>query len=227
MTVLEAIQRSAEFLSRKGVESARLQAELLLAQALKLKRMQLYLNFERALTDPEVANYREWIQRRGEREPLQHIIGTTNFCGLDLAVDRSVLVPRPETEILAEQGWLFLNQVAQRNSACPKTLDFGSGSGCLSIALAVNCKSASIVALDISSEALDVARRNAETNGVADRIRFVQGDGFQAIDKGARFDLIISNPPYIPTAEISALEPEVRDFDPRNALDGGADGLDF
>ena len=227
MTVLEAIQRSAEFLSRKGVESARLQAELLLAHALKLKRMQLYLNFEKALTDPEVANYREWIQRRGEREPLQHIIGTTNFCGLDLAVDRNVLVPRPETEILAEQGWLFLNQVAQRNSEFPKALDFGSGSGCLAIALAVNCKSASIVALDISSEALGVARRNAETNGVADRIRFVNGDGFQALEKGARFDLIISNPPYIPTAEIAALEPEVRDFDPRRALDGGADGLDF
>jgi release factor glutamine methyltransferase len=227
MTVLEVIQRSAEFLSRKGVESARLQAELLLAHLLRLKRMQLYLNFERSLSDVQVDEYRQLIRRRGEREPLQHIVGSTSFCGFEIAVDRSVLAPRPETEMLAEQGWAFLNQIASAGLPSPKALDFGTGSGCVAISLAANCPSARILATDISAEALTIARRNAAANGLAERIRFVEGDGFQAIGSGERFHLLISNPPYIPSGEISSLEPEVRDFDPSRALDGGIDGLDF
>src|SRR5215471_6566176 len=111
MTVLEVIQRSKAFLAKKGVDSPRLQAELLLAHLLKLPRMQLYLNFERMLTTEEEDVLRDWIKRRGEREPLQHIVGSTSFCGLEIAVDRRVLVPRPETELLAEQAWQYLNQV--------------------------------------------------------------------------------------------------------------------
>jgi release factor glutamine methyltransferase len=267
MTVLEAIQKSTEFLAKKGVESPRLQTELLLAHLLKLPRMKLYLNFERTLAPAEVDGLREFIKRRGQREPLQHLTGSTSFCGLEIAVSRHALVPRPETELLAELGWEFLARLSpelERRSparpdggepqepagpeaGAPIALDFGTGSGCIAIALAVKCPSAKVVATDISADALALARQNAGRNNVAERIEFLQGDGFAALanesergqlvrelgDANPRtgsphsFDLIVSNPPYIPSAEIATLQPEVRDFDPRAALDGGADGLDF
>ena len=254
MTVLEAIQKSSDFLGKKGVESPRLQTELLLAHLLKLPRMKLYLNFERVLTAAETDALREFVKRRGQREPLQHIVGSTSFCGYEIAVNRHALVPRLETELLAEFGWQFLQgradlpigQDAQQRVPT-SALDFGTGTGCIAIALAAKCPNATIVATDISAEALALAIENAAANKVAERIEFLQGDGFAALttvgqasrlspsekrlETGAtpvlRFDLIISNPPYIPSAEIAALQPEVRDFDPRAALDGGADGLDF
>ena len=224
MTVLEAIQKSTEFLARKGVDSPRLQTELLLAHLLKLPRMKLYLNFERALTPAETDALRELVKRRGQREPLQHLTGSASFCGLEIAVNRHALVPRPETELLAELGWQYLSTL---NSQPSTALDFGTGTGCIAIALAAKCPSAKIVATDISPDALALARENAARNNVADRIEFRQGDGVAALSAEIRFDLIISNPPYIPSAEIATLQPEVRDFDPRLALDGGADGLDF
>jgi release factor glutamine methyltransferase len=219
VTVLEVIQKSAGFLGKKGVDSPRLQAEWLLAHVLKTPRMKLYLDFERALSPAELDAVRELVKRRGQREPLQHILGTASFCGLELAVNRHVLVPRPETELLAEAGWQLL--APQPSTA----LDFGTGSGCIAIALAVQCPAARLVALEASAEALAVARQNAARHGVAERIQFVAGEGFDALPAGARFDLIISNPPYIPTAEIASLPPEVRDYDPHQALDGGPDGL--
>ncbi len=222
--MLEVIQRSTEFLAEKGVESPRLQAEWLLAQVLKLPRLQLYLNFERALTEPEVSEIRQLVKRRGQREPLQHLLGTASFCGLELKVNRHVLVPRPETEVLAEQAGRFL--AAQPGSALT-VLDFGTGSGCLAIALAVRCPQARFEALDVSAEALDVARANAAAHHVGERIRFCLGDGLAALEPGAEYDLVVANPPYIPTAEIASLMPEVRDHDPRAALDGGPDGLEF
>lgn len=225
MTVLEAIQRSTQFLSDKGVENARLQAELLLAHLLRVPRMRLYLNFERALSSAEIDSLRAWIQRRGQREPLQYIIGSTSFCGLELAVNPDALIPRPETELLAEQGWIFLN--GEPSASFRSALDFGTGAGCLAIALAAKCPAARIQALDISPKALELARQNATHLGVAERILFIQGDGLEALPDDSRFDLIITNPPYIPTAEIQKLEPEVRDHEPRQALDGGPDGLDF
>ncbi|HEV2694614.1 MAG TPA: peptide chain release factor N(5)-glutamine methyltransferase [Verrucomicrobiae bacterium] len=229
MTVLEAIQKSADFLGKKGVESARLNAELLLAHVLKLPRMKLYLNFERALTAPETDGLRDLVKRRGAREPLQHITGSTSFCGYEIAVSRSALVPRPETEMLAEMGWSFLAerkaQHAESESGAPTSLDFGTGTGCIAIALAMKCPGAQVTALDVSAEALALARQNAEANKA--RIEFLQGDGFAALPGKTSFDLIASNPPYIASAEIETLDPEVRDFDPRGALDGGADGLDF
>jgi len=225
--VLEVIQRSAEFLTNKGVDSPRLQAELLLAYVLKLPRMKLYLNFERELAEAELTSIREMVRRRGQREPLQHITGSTSFCGFEIAVNRSVLVPRPETELLAELGWEFLKKRAETGKAVPTALDFGTGSGCISIALAVKCATAKVIALDASPEALAVARQNADRNGVGDRVEFIQSDGFAALSSGSNFDLIVSNPPYIPSVEIESLQPEVRDFDPRVALDGGTDGLDF
>lgn len=223
VTVLETIQKSTDFLSKKGIESPRLQAELLLANLLKMPRMKLYLNFERPLTEQETDALREFIKRRGQREPIQHIIGSTSFCGFEIAVDRRALVPRPETEILAEFGWTFLSTLRAGQTA----LDLGTGTGCIAIALAAKCPDARITATDASTDALALAAENALTNNVAARIEFLHGDGFEALPGGSQFDLIISNPPYIPTAEIETLEPEVRDFDPRAALDGGADGLDF
>jgi len=227
MTVLEGIQKSTEFLAKKEVESPRLQAELLLAHVLKLPRMKLYLNFERALTEPETNTFRELVKRRAQREPLQHIVGSTSFCGFEIAVNRHVLVPRPETELLAEAGWTFLSTLNPQPSTA---LDFGTGSGCIAIALAAKCPTAHIVALDVSKEALDVAIANAERNKVADQIEFAHGNSVEVLTTqptNRHFDLIISNPPYIPTAEIATLDPEVRDYDPHGSLDGGPDGLDF
>jgi release factor glutamine methyltransferase len=223
VTVLETIQKSAEFLAKRDVESPRLQAELLLAHLLKMPRMKLYLNFDRALTRQETDALRQLIVRRGQREPLQHITGSTSFCGFEIAVDRRALVPRPETEMLTELGWTFLSALSPGQTA----LDFGTGTGCIAIALAAKCPEARITAIDASADALALAGENARVNNVAGRMEFFHGNGFAAVPGGARFDLIVSNPPYISTAEIQTLEPEVRDFDPRPALDGGADGLDF
>jgi release factor glutamine methyltransferase len=229
VTVLEIIQRSSEFLTRHGVESPRLQIELLLAHVLKQPRLKLYLNFERQLTHAELAQLRDLVKRRSQREPLQHIVGSTSFCGLEIAVNRHVLVPRPETELLAEMGSAFLESEIQnpKSNMGVRVLDFGTGSGCLAIALAVKCPTASIHALDVSAEALAVAKANAAALGVANRIELFRADGFGGLPAGTRYELIISNPPYIPSGELATLEPEVRDFDPRIALDGGADGLDF
>jgi release factor glutamine methyltransferase len=227
VTVLEAIQRSTEFLARKGVDSPRLQTELMLAHLLQRPRMQLYLNFERSLTASEIDTLREMVKRRGQREPLQHILGTTSFCGLEIAVNRHVLIPRPETELLAERGWTFLNQLSTLNPQPSTALDFGTGSGCLAIALAHHCPAAHVEAIDLSPAALALARENAARHGLAERIRFLEGNGFAAVPAGSQFDLIISNPPYIPSAEIATLQPEVRDHDPSTALDGGPEGLDY
>jgi release factor glutamine methyltransferase len=224
VTVLEAIQKSADFLAKKGVESPRLQTELLLAHLLKMPRMKLYLNFERVLTASETDVLRKFIKRRGQREPLQHIVGSTSFCGFEIVVNRRALVPRPETEILAELGWNFLSTINHQPST---VLDFGTGTGCIVIALAAKCLNVKIVATDISADAIALAKENAARNNVTKRIEFLQGDGFVTLPDDARFDLIISNPPYIASAEIETLQPEVRDFDPRAALDGGVDGLTF
>jgi release factor glutamine methyltransferase len=223
VTILEVIQRSTDFLTKKGVSSPRLQVELLISHVLKMPRMQIYLNFERVLKEAELTTLREMVQRRGNREPLQYIIGNVPFCNWELTVTPAVLIPRPETEILAERGWQFLSTV--RNT--PATaLDFGTGSGCLAIALAAKVPTAQVHALDASTDALAIAQQNATKQNV--QIHFHQGNGFEALTpERLQFDLIISNPPYIPSAEIETLEPEVRDHEPRSALDGGADGLDF
>jgi release factor glutamine methyltransferase len=174
MTVLQAIRHGVDFLAKKGVESPRLHAELLLAHVLQVPRMKLYLDFERVLTEEQQAALRELLMRRGRREPLQHILGSACFCGLDLAVNRDVLIPRPETELLAESGWQFLQRAAERpDSNPPRALDFGTGSGCLAIALAVHCPAARMVAIDISPAALALARQNAARHAVDSRIEFL------------------------------------------------------
>jgi release factor glutamine methyltransferase len=227
VTVLEVIQRSTEFLNRRGVESPRLQVELLLAHVLGLPRMQLYLNFERILEPAHLDLLRDLVQRRARREPLQHIVGTACFCGLDFKVNRDVLIPRPETELLAEAGWKFLLQRKDAGAVPLQALDFGTGSGCLAVTVACRCPEIRVVALDISAGALAVARENAARHGVEGRVEFRQAAGFDQMPAAEAFDLILANPPYIASAEVDTLEPEVKDFDPRLALDGGADGLDY
>ncbi|HEX3721066.1 MAG TPA: peptide chain release factor N(5)-glutamine methyltransferase [Verrucomicrobiae bacterium] len=221
LSILDVIQRSADFLAKRGVASPRLQVELLLAHALKMPRMKLYLNFERVLSEAELDALRALVQRRGQREPLQYIVGSTSFCGIEVGLNPSVLIPRPETELLAERAWVFLNQLAD----APIALDLCAGSGCLAIALAVNAPKSRVHAVEISGEALALARENAAKHGA--QIEFHEGDFFSAAPPDLRCDVIVSNPPYIPSSRIEALEPEVRDYEPRLALDGGADGQDF
>jgi release factor glutamine methyltransferase len=221
MMVLEAITKGAEFLERKGIDSPRLQAELLLAHILKLPRLRLYLEFARPLTKEQSDALRELLVERSNRKPLQHLTGETSFCGCPIAVSPAVLIPRPETESLAEEAWKFLNNLKRASNF----LDVGTGSGCIPIAIAAHAKETRGTAVDISEKALAVARANVEKNKFSERIELRKSDLFSEIASDEKFDLIVSNPPYIPSAEIETLQPEVRDHDPRLALDGGDDGL--
>ncbi len=221
-TVLEILKLSSDYLAKRGVDSPRLQAELLLAHILGLPRLKLYLNFETILGDNDVDQMRMMVRRRGQREPLQHLLGTTSFCGLEIKTTPDALIPRPETELLAERGWTWLN-----SRSTPHFLDFGTGTGCIAITLLKNAPGSRGVALDISPSALALAKSNSDLHLLSDRLDLVLGDGFGALEPSLRFDLILSNPPYIPTAEIATLDPEVKNHDPSSALDGGADGLDF
>ena len=225
MKILEVIQRSAEFLTKRGVSSPRLQVELILAHVLVMPRMRLYLSFEQLLTEPQLAAIRSFVQRRGNHEPLQYILGVTSFCGLDMTVNPRVLIPRPETELLAERAWKYLLSLSESSVAPVSALDFGTGSGCIAVAMAAHAPNAQISALDISDEALSVARENAARHKT--QVLFYRGNGFSALPEGAHFNLIVSNPPYISKTEIETLDLDVRDHEPRGALDGGIDGLDY
>src|SRR5688500_13718340 len=165
MTVLEAINKGTEFLARKGIESPRLQSELLLAHIFNLPRLRLYLDFDRQVADTQANLFRDLLVRRGDHQPLQHITGATSFCGLPLVVTPAVLIPRPETEILAEQAWQFLDGIPSETTFA----DLGTGSGCLPIAIAAHAKSARGLAVDISPEALAVARQNVDLNKLGER----------------------------------------------------------
>lgn len=164
-----------------------------------------------------------FLERRFRREPLQHILGSVNFCGLELSVSEDALIPRPETEILAEHAWYRANNL---DSDTPKILDFGTGTGCLAIAIKKHAPHSEVHALDRSPKALALARENALEHELGS-IRFHEGDAFNALPEPIEFNLIVSNPPYIPSADIRHLQPEVRDYDPRIALDGDEDGLTF
>jgi release factor glutamine methyltransferase len=216
-TVLKLLRWTADYFAGRGLDAPRLDAELLLAATLGLDRVGLYVNFERPLQAGELAAYRERVRRRAGREPLAYILGQTEFWSLPLKVTPDVLIPRPETELLVEEA-------LPRLSGRQQVLDVGTGSGALAIALAHERQELTVTAIDISPAALAVAADNARSNGVAERIRFVQHDLGQ-LPPGP-FDLIVANPPYIPSRELATLMPEVRDFEPQLALDGGVDGLD-
>lgn len=216
-TTLKILNWTKEYLAGKGIENARLEAEWLLCHALTLDRVGLYLNFDKPLLESELAVFRGLVSRRAKREPLQHILGSQEFMELEFLVSPAALIPRYDTELLVKEALKAVPDAA-------KVLDIGTGSGCVAIALAKNLADAIVVSVDISAPALELAGRNAALNGVC--VDFREGSLFEPV-KGERFDLIVSNPPYIPAADIETLQPEVRDFEPRSALDGGIDGLDF
>lgn len=222
LTALEVVRRSATFLEGKGIENARLNAEWLIAAALGLNRMKLYLQFDRPLTERELADMRGKVARRAKREPLQYILGETPFHEISLKVDRRALIPRPETEQLVE---LALGSFAD-NGGAYRILDLGTGTGAIALALAFALPRAEIFACDRSAEALELAKENGLVCGLQNRVAFFQSDWFSEVPPEAAWDLIVSNPPYLTEAEIESSEPEVRNFEPRAALVAGADGLD-
>ena len=218
-TVLEVITATTAFFQKSGVESPRLNIEHLLAHVLKKKRMELYIAFDRTLTEVELAPLRDLVRRRAQREPLQHLLGTVEFLGLTLKCDARALIPRPETEHLCEM--LTAADCAWKNG---RIADVGTGSGCIALALAHALPDAQVTGLDASDDALALARENAAQTNLTARVTFTKSDLLSAAD--APLDLIVANLPYIPAGELAALQPEVQ-RDPRTALDGGADGLDF
>lgn len=223
LTVLEAISSAAEYLGQKGIESARLNSELLLAQTLHCKRLDLYLTFERPLQKNEIDTFRDLIKRRSKFEPLQYIIGKVEFFGIELEIDSSVLIPRPETELLVET---VLGEV--KNIENPNILDIGSGSGNISIALAKSLPRSHITGIDISEDAIIISKRNAKIQQVEKQVMFVHRDIFSATDFNANhFDVIVSNPPYIPANDFEELAPELRLYEPKIALTDGDNGLNF
>ncbi len=218
-TVLQVINATTGFFQQRGIDSPRLTIELMLAHVLNKKRLQLSLEFEHVLDEPILARLREMVKRRAAGEPLQYILGKTEFYGLEFQVDKRVLIPRPETELLVDRII-----AACKTSGALKILDLGTGSGCIAISLAKNLPDAAITATDRSPAALELARSNAASLDVAARIQFVESDLFSAL-RGSRFDWIVSNPPYIATVEADTLPREVRDHEPLEALFAGEDGL--
>jgi release factor glutamine methyltransferase len=220
-TALAYLELAAKFFAARGVESARLDAELLLALVLATDRVGVYLRFDRPLERAEVDAYRELIRRRAEGEPVAHLTGRREFWSRSFVVSADVLVPRPETELVVERA---LTLAGGRERAL-RVLDLGTGSGAVAVALALELPNAAITAVDVSPAAVAIAERNAAAHGVAGRVRVVVSDWTAALAPDACFDLVVSNPPYVPSTAIDALAPEVR-REPRVALDGGVDGLD-
>lgn len=218
-TIIEFIQRSTEFLARKGIETARLDAEVLLGHVLGKDRVYLYVHFDQPLEPAEIDAYRTLIVRRGRREPVAYIVGSKEFFSRPFTVDSSVLIPRPETELLVETVVEWAKERGPLQIA-----DIGTGSGAIAISLATALEHSTIWAVDVSREALRVASANAEQLGVSDRIQFLHGTWLAPLE-GKVLDAVVSNPPYIPSADIDQLQPEVRAYEPRLALDGGEDGL--
>lgn len=216
--VAEVVRLSTEYLRERGLETPRLDAELLVGHALGLSRIELYTHHDRPVLESELVACRELLRRRAAREPVAQIIGEWGFRGLRLAVDRRVLVPRPETELLAGR---CLELLAGVSAEAPRVLDVGTGSGAIAIAIAVEHPGAVVTACDLSPGALELAGANAVRNRVA--LELVVSDLLAAF-AGRRFDLIVSNPPYVAEAELDRLEPEVVEYEPRQALVAGESG---
>lgn len=222
LTVLESINLSTEYLAKKGIDPARTNAELLLAGILNCKRLDLYLRFDQPLKEEEVTLYREYINRRGKREPLQYIIGSVGFFGMDFDVNTSALIPRQETEILVERVLDYAEGKEIKN-----ILDIGTGSGCIAISLAQNLPESEVLAVDVSRDALKVAWGNIKKNNIANcalkEFNIILGD----INELGKFDIIVSNPPYVSTEDYKTLQKEITDFEPEIALTDFGDGYSF
>lgn len=217
------------FFGKNGVDQPRLSAELLLAHVLGIQRIRLYTDFARELAPTQLTAFKALIQRAQKQEPIAYLTGHAHFFNLDLVVTRDVLIPRPDTETLVEH--LLQSLRADINApAEPRILDLCTGSGCIALALAKQLKAAVVVATDLSPQAADVARTNAQRLGLSERVNVRVGDLFGALDAvtdAHPFDFITVNPPYIPAGDIANLDVSVREFEPHTALDGGPDGLAF
>jgi len=220
-TVRRLLEWTEDFLRKRQVESPRLEAQILLAHALGCKKIDLYVRHEEEPPEVKRAAFREMIKKRAEGMPVAYLVGYRDFYSLDFLVTPAVLIPRPETETLVMEALRVVKAID-----APRVLDVGTGSGCIAVTIARQHKTARVTATDLSADALAVAGTNAQRHGVTDRVTFVQGDLFAPVSQGA-FDLVVSNPPYIARAEFAALDAGVRDFEPRSALDGGIDGLDY
>lgn len=222
---MDYLQLAAGHLAASGVDRPRLDAEVLLARVLGIDRVRLYVEHDRPLTPPEVDAYRSCVARRARREPVAYITGVREFYSRPFFVDRRVLIPRPETEHLVEAA---LEELERRfpGEQARRVLDVGTGSGAIAITVALEAPSTRVVAVDLSPGALEVARRNADALGASDRVRFIESDMYSAVEEEG-FHAILSNPPYVRDAEWAGLPPDVRDYEPREALLGGADGLDL
>jgi release factor glutamine methyltransferase len=218
-TALSLARKAAQHLTQRGLENGRLECELMLAAVLGIRRLDIYLQFDRPITEEELERFRALVRRRLKREPLQYILGTASFRQLELEVDRSVLIPRPETEVLVEEVLAWL-----RAHPDGKVLDVGTGSGAIALSIA-NESAATVVATEISAEALATARRNAERSQVSDRVSFRAGSLLEPLAQGEKFSVIAANLPYVAERERAGLAPEVRDWEPAGALFAGADGL--
>ena len=220
LTIREIKERTEAFFKKKSVPNAKLDTDILIAHSLGIKRLDIYLDLDRPLTEAQLTDLRSLVKRRASREPLQYIIGNTEFYGLTLKVDPRALIPRHETEELIEL-------IVERLEAPPKSiLDLGTGSGAIALALASRYSGAEVTATDQSEEAITLAKENALALNLSSRVTFIKGNWFEPLDEGARFDLIVSNPPYLTEAEMQTAEPEVIDHEPHSALDSGQEGLD-
>ena len=220
-SVVELLKTTIAFFIEKKIDEPRLSAELLLGRVLGLQRLQLYLDHERPMMPKELEAFRAACRERLQGRPVQYIAGEAFFYGYRFYVDERVLIPRPETELVLEHAMERLAASGLETAKTPSILDIGTGSGCIAITLALRLPGAQVTAADVSPDALDVARRNAEAHGVAGRIRFVEADALDASfaeKAGGPFDLVISNPPYIPEAEWMTLQEEVKQYEPRLAL---------
>lgn len=209
-------------LSKRGIDSARLDADLIVAHALKVKRLALYLDLDRPLEEQELRAIRALVERRRAFEPIAYIVGEREFYGRSFEVNKDVLVPRPDTETLVEQALACLG-----SAPAGRVLDVCTGSGAVALTLAAELPERSFVASDVSAAALAVAARNAARLGVVERVELCQGDLFAAVDEAERFAAITANPPYIGSEELAGLAPDVREHEPRLALDAGSDALSF
>jgi release factor glutamine methyltransferase len=227
-TVRRILEWTQGFFVKKHVEPPRLSAELLLAHVLEQPRIKLYTDYERPLTQDELDKFRPLVQRAGEHEPIAYLTGKAHFFNLEFEVNRDVLIPRPDTETIVEN----VLQLARRETGfeAPRVLDLCTGSGCIAAAIAAHLKTSTVVATDLSAAAVAMAKKNIEKLGLSDRVTIELGDLYEPLSRivdAQPFDLIVSNPPYIPSAEIEKLDRSVRDYEPHTALDGGSDGLDF
>ncbi len=223
LTVLDVLNKSTDYLNKKGIESPRMNAELLLADILKCKRLELYLMYDRPLTEKELTEYREYLKRRSTFEPAQYIIGTVEFYGLEFKVSPAVLIPRPETEILVEA---VINSVNKEDEL--RIMDIGSGSGNISIAIAVNLPNAFVTGIEISESAIKVAEENLKKYDLNKRVSFLNYDILSVNrDELSDYDIIVSNPPYVSKADYGKVQKEILNYEPDIAVTDFDDGYKF